>query len=110
MPRVPLSTVRLPALLLLAPLLLALQACCGDHPRDALDTPPDRECQTGVEAGYDIAFWECINGEHIVAHRKSAAIGTCSGVTEERVPCGQLTPFEQAHADDLQWECGSPQP
>lgn len=111
MPRAPLSTARHPAShlwLLLAPLSLALQACCLSEPREALDTPPDIECQTGVEVGFDIAIWECVQDEHVVAFRRSAAIGTCSGVTMERVPCGQLTAFEQANSHDLQTDCASP--
>jgi hypothetical protein len=94
-------------LLLLAPLLLALQACCGDEPREALSTPPDRECQTGVEVGFDIALWECVKGEHVIAYRTSSALTGCSGVTVERVPCGERTPFEREHADGTQSICDS---
>lgn len=111
MPRASLCTARPPAShfwLLLAPLVLALQACCVSEPREALDTPPDIECQTGVEVGFDIAIWECVQDEHVVAYRRSAAIGTCSGVTMERAPCGQLTAFEQANSDELQRECATP--
>jgi hypothetical protein len=99
---------RLPRLLLLAPLILALQACCSEHPRAALSTPPDRECQTGVEAGFDIALWECINEEHVIAYRTSSAFGGCSGVTVERAPCGELTPFERTHTGGTRSICGSP--
>ncbi|ADO69811.1 hypothetical protein [Stigmatella aurantiaca] len=94
--------------LLFVPLFLALQACCLGEPRKALDTPPDRECQTGVEVGYDIAIWECIQENRVVAYRSSSAFGSCSGITEERVPCGELTPFETANADEVQQECASP--
>ena len=92
-------------LLLLAPLVLVLQACCTEEPREALSTPPDVECQTGVEVGFDIAVWECLNEEHVVAYRSSSAFTSCSGVTVERAPCGELTPFEQSHTDGTRPIC-----
>lgn len=95
-------------LLLLAPLVLALQACCNDEPRDALPTPPDRECRTGVEAGFDIAVWDCVNDEHVVAFRTSSAFTGCSGVTVQKAPCGQITPFERENARDSEPLCASP--
>ena len=83
-------------LLLLVPLSLALEGCCAHGPEEALSPPPDRECQTGVEVGQDIAIWDCVNQEHVVAFRNSSALFGCSAVQVQRVPCGQLTPFEQA--------------
>lgn len=91
---------RVAALLVFVPLFLALEGCCAQEPRDALSTAPDRECRTGVEAGLDIAVWECVNQEHVVAYRRSSAFFGCSGVDVERVPCGQLTPFEQERNGD----------
>ncbi|XXF79900.1 hypothetical protein P2318_09180 [Myxococcaceae bacterium GXIMD 01537] len=86
--------------LVLAPLLLALNGCCSEAPRDTFSTGPDRECQTGVEMGLDIAVWECAGQEHVVAYRKSSAFLGCSATTVERVPCGELTPFEKERQGD----------
>jgi hypothetical protein len=109
MTRAPLASA-LPTtpLLLLAPLLLALQACCNEEPREALPTAPDRECKTGVEVGFDIAVWECVNDEHVVAFRESSAFTGCSGVTVQRAPCGQITPFERENSRGTQPICDSP--
>jgi hypothetical protein len=89
-------------LLLAAPLLLVLQGCCGDDPRDALPLPPDQTCRLGVEVGDDVAVWDCVDNEHVVAYRGSTTLFGCSGTSMERVPCGQLTPFEIKHGADAQ--------
>lgn len=73
-----------------------LSGCCGDAPREALATAPDRECQTGVEFGYDVSVWECTGDEHVVAWRESSAFLGCSSTTVERVACGETTPFERS--------------
>ncbi|MCY1081545.1 hypothetical protein [Archangium lansingense] len=83
-------------LLLLVPLSLALEGCCDHGPEEALSTPPDRECMTGVEVGDDIAIWDCVDQQHVVAFRRASALFGCSAVQVQRVPCGQLTPYEQA--------------
>lgn len=82
---------------LLLPLLAVLEGCCSQEPKDVLSTSPDLECQTGVEVGLDIAVWECVDQEHVVAYRRSTAFAGCSVLQVERVPCGQLTSFEQEH-------------
>ncbi|WP_157759072.1 hypothetical protein [Cystobacter fuscus] len=48
----------------------------------------------------DIAVWKCVGQEHVVAHRRSSAFLGCSALEVERVPCGQLTPFEQEREGD----------
>jgi hypothetical protein len=76
-------------------------ACCRDHPRDLYPQQPETECQTGVEVGMDIAAWDCINGERVVAWRTSSALMGCSDVKVERAACGTATAFERGmHAQD----------
>jgi hypothetical protein len=79
-----------------------LQGCGGDDPQDALPLPPDQTCRLGVEVGDDVAVWDCVDNEHVVAYRGSTTLFGCSGTSMERVPCGQLTPFEIKHGADAQ--------
>lgn len=70
-------------------------ACCNEHPRDLYAQQPETECQTGVEVGMDIAAWDCIKGERVVAWRTSSALMGCSDVKVDRAPCGTPTAFER---------------
>jgi len=109
-PRVSVTPARLrplPALRLLlgSALLFTLPACCcAGLPRGALSTPPDVECMTGLEAGEDIAIWNCVDGGHVVAWRTSSPLG-CSGVTVQQAACGELTPFEQNLSQSERDQC-----
>jgi len=82
-----------------AALLAADACCCAGPPRGALSTPPDHECMTGLEGGYDIAVWDCLDGGRVVAYRWSSTVG-CSGVTVQRAACGELTTFETRLSDE----------
>jgi hypothetical protein len=86
----------------LVALALSLGACCDEHPRDLYPQPPETVCQTGVEVGMDIAAWDCIHGERVVAWRTSSALLGRSDVKVERAPCGTPTAFERGlHEQDL---------
>jgi hypothetical protein len=82
----------------------ALAGCCLEQPRHALPTAPDHECSTGTTHGFDIAVWDCVDGERVVAWRRSTEM-TCSGVTVERAACGEPTEVERELDEGERSEC-----
>lgn len=83
---------------------LVLAGCCWQHPRDALSSAPDHQCSTGSTHGFDIAVWDCVDDERVVAWRSSSEM-MCSGVEVERGPCGAPTAFERDLGDADRQEC-----
>lgn len=84
---------------------LSSSACCDEHPRDLYAQQPETLCQTGVESGMDVAAWDCINGQRVVAWRTSSAFFGCSDVKVERAPCGTPTPFERGMHEQDRTRC-----
>jgi len=58
---------------------------------------PDRTCDTGGPGGFDVYTWDCIENRHVTIYRFRGEWG-CGDPIKELSPCGERTPFEDAHA------------
>ena len=73
-----------------------LAAGCSDRPWETFpsDTPPDRECRTGGDGGYDLYVWECAGGRRVAIYQFCAGLTGCRAAEREEVACGERTPIE----------------
>lgn len=72
-----------------------------------MPSPPDRQCRTGGEAGYDFYIWECLEGDHVVIGRYTSN-ATCGDPQMHSVPCGELTDWELEYESELGEDCEPP--
>jgi hypothetical protein len=81
--------------------LVFVAGCCGS-PRSTFPMPaePDRTCDTGGPAGFDVYVWDCTGDQHVVIYRFRGEWG-CDSPKKEVAACGAPTPFETEHFRQL---------